>query len=200
MSYCKIGEKATITYYKESNYRETLVITNTPVDVQFERIAGNCWRFFGTGDDKFVSGGSRPDQRYEVFVNGNKPSYINNPSDARPGVRPVMDGNAVFPVGYYYISDYGFQRVNSDTPTPGVLTGGSCRITGNEVNCVITISDSKGNTYKDNALCEKSFTVSCGDECPEGYCKCASTNYPGYCCLPCSEVKSGLLAIARNIL
>lgn len=45
------------------------------------------------------------------------------------------------------------------------------------------------------------YTVTCDDDCPPGQCKCATTNYPGYCCLPCSQVASeiaSITAIARS--
>lgn len=43
------------------------------------------------------------------------------------------------------------------------------------------------------------FTVACGDDCPPGTTKCFSTNYPGYCCLPCNEVKNEIRAIASQV-
>ncbi|MFK0735472.1 MAG: hypothetical protein ACFKPT_20380 [Gloeotrichia echinulata GP01] len=39
------------------------------------------------------------------------------------------------------------------------------------------------------------YSVVCGDECPPGFCKCPTTNYPGYCCLPCAQVAAELAAI-----
>lgn len=36
-----------------------------------------------------------------------------------------------------------------------------------------------------------SFEVICGD-CPEGYMRCESSGYPGYCCLPCDSIKSSI--------
>ncbi|XHR81463.1 MAG: hypothetical protein ACFKPT_25115 [Gloeotrichia echinulata GP01] len=41
-----------------------------------------------------------------------------------------------------------------------------------------------------------SYNVVCGDGCPPGTCKCASTNYPGYCCLPCAQIAGEIAAIS----
>ncbi|MCM0593453.1 MAG: hypothetical protein KA716_25955 [Gloeotrichia echinulata DEX184] len=40
------------------------------------------------------------------------------------------------------------------------------------------------------------YNVVCGDGCPPGTCKCPSPNYPGYCCLPCSQIAGEIAAIA----
>ncbi|MEH2066983.1 MAG: hypothetical protein V7K47_02225 [Nostoc sp.] len=43
------------------------------------------------------------------------------------------------------------------------------------------------------------YTVSCDDECPEGYHKCKHNQYPGYCCVPCKEVGNRLKNIASKV-
>ncbi|MBW4571600.1 MAG: hypothetical protein KME31_27360 [Tolypothrix carrinoi HA7290-LM1] len=36
------------------------------------------------------------------------------------------------------------------------------------------------------------YEIVCGNRCPEGYIKCACDAYPGYCCIPCSEIRGGI--------
>lgn len=31
-----------------------------------------------------------------------------------------------------------------------------------------------------------------GDDCPDGHLKCMCNTYPGYCCIPCSQIKQAL--------
>jgi hypothetical protein len=65
--------------------------------------------------------------------------------------------------------------------------------------CKITITDSKNQTYSDIGDCPITFNVTCGEECPPGTTKCRSTNYPGYCCLPCEPTKQSIIGI-KNIV
>ncbi len=43
------------------------------------------------------------------------------------------------------------------------------------------------------------YHVTCEDDCPPGTTKCFSTNYPGYCCSPCNEVKNEIRAITNQV-
>lgn len=61
-------------------------------------------------------------------------------------------------------------------------------------NCRILINDSETVLYNKVFNECPTYEVACNDECPEGYCKCASTNYPGYCCIPSNKIKAQLIA------
>ena len=67
--------------------------------------------------------------------------------------------------------------------------------------CVLKVNNSANvNLFTIKGKCPVNFTVACID-CPDGQCKCVSTNYPGYCCLPCSQVAleiASITAIARS--
>lgn len=55
-------------------------------------------------------------------------------------------------------------------------------------SCGISVRDTTGEIYnKQFGICP-TYEVVCGDECPPGYLKCKTTSYPGYCCIPCSDV------------
>lgn len=83
----------------------------------------------------------------------------------------------------YLIPEFNFNAVASH-PTAGFQPGSgilSVRL------CKITITDSTGATFEKEGQCPLTYTVACGDECPEGYCKCKSLKYPGYCCCKCGK-------------
>lgn len=65
--------------------------------------------------------------------------------------------------------------------------------------CKITISHMGTTLFTDKGNCPVKFEVICGEQCPEGYLKCASTNYPGYCCLPCEPIKAEIKAIKSHV-
>lgn len=43
-----------------------------------------------------------------------------------------------------------------------------------------------------------SFNVACRD-CPPGFCKCESSEYPGYCCIDCKELAGQVNAITQMV-
>lgn len=53
--------------------------------------------------------------------------------------------------------------------------------------------------FKATGKCPVAYTVSCEGECPPDTVKCLSTNFPGYCCIPCSEIKNEIKAIASQV-
>lgn len=58
-----------------------------------------------------------------------------------------------------------------------------------EAVCGFRVRDNQGRIVfeKLQTQCPEYVRVSCGDECPEGYCKCPTLKYPGYCCCKCSK-------------
>ncbi|MCC5625111.1 hypothetical protein LC574_29075, partial [Nostoc sp. CHAB 5715] len=57
-----------------------------------------------------------------------------------------------------------------------------------------------GNNFIDEIECPSGdFKVSCGDECPEGFCKCPIPEYPGYCCLDCASIAASIRAITNGL-
>lgn len=191
MTYCKDKNQATVSYYKPNNDLKNVVFDHVPITVKTYQNVSSCWRFYGTGDDKYVSNNNGEDRDYEAFATGRTPSYKPTPNGR--GVNLYMDNELLFGTGYYYRSNYGVERAISYQPTPGRITGGSCEGSGNQ--CLIEVTDSLGKKFTDAILCPNGkFTVACEGECPEGFIKCGTSNYPGYYCLPCSEIKAELIA------
>lgn len=67
--------------------------------------------------------------------------------------------------------------------------------------CTLTISHEGQVLFTKSGDCPIDYSVSCDGGCPDGYVKCDSSNYPGYCCIPCSEIKGSigsLISLVRS--
>lgn len=115
---------------------------------------------------------------------------------------PNYEGIALWDCG-----DFDFDR-NTD----GSLTGPGCDITtiktdnsrkcptpltGNR--CSIEVKRNGIIIFQDQGECPVSFEVICGEGCPSSTLKCPKSGYPGFCCVPCSEIKSGIRAITNHV-
>ncbi|ARV59147.1 hypothetical protein BZZ01_11295 [Nostocales cyanobacterium HT-58-2] len=69
------------------------------------------------------------------------------------------------------------------------------------LGCEITITSSQSGQklLVDSGTCPVHFHVSCNDDCPSGYIRCETSQYPGYCCIPCNEIKSNIVAATNAI-
>jgi hypothetical protein len=180
--YCATNsKKAKVSYINEAGAKETFV-NDAPIDVSIKTISyvTNCWRFFGIGDD----GAS-----YELFASGQVPSYTLNTGLNSRGYIPTMDGHLLASQDYYYVSGYGYAAANSSEATPGYHTSGSCNNTS--IRCQIIITNASNNiVFTDYVKCPGDFSVTCDDNCPEGYCRIECPHYPGYCCLNENTINS----------
>lgn len=67
---------------------------------------------------------------------------------------------------------------------------------------IITIKDINGNILYQKSGKVENLQVGCDEGCPDGYIKCEASVYPGYCCISCSEIKTGIAsatAMVRSI-
>ncbi|WNN91555.1 hypothetical protein P0S91_10975 [Gloeocapsopsis dulcis] len=67
-----------------------------------------------------------------------------------------------------------------------------------ETSYELIITDSTGRKYKARGKEEPTYSVDCG-ECPPGTIRCSSDTPPGYCCLPCKEVRTRINSLAARI-
>lgn len=65
--------------------------------------------------------------------------------------------------------------------------------------CTIELYYQNKRIFYDEGDCPLAYEVTCKQECPPGTTKCYSTNYPGYCCLPCEPTKQSIIGI-KNIV
>ncbi|MEH1907444.1 hypothetical protein [Nostoc sp.] len=63
----------------------------------------------------------------------------------------------------------------------------------------LKIEDNSGGARNVEVPNCNSFKVSCNDDCPEGFCKCHSDSYPGYCCNDCSSTSASLQNISNQL-
>lgn len=70
---------------------------------------------------------------------------------------------------------------------------------GNTDKCTIQIIDSVGRIFSKIGECPIEYTVSCDDDCPEGFCKCEIAEYPGYCCLDCNSIARSIRDITNDL-
>lgn len=65
--------------------------------------------------------------------------------------------------------------------------------------CTLKVLHNNQVIFTDQGACSPSFNVVCGEECPPNHLKCSSPGYPGYCCIPCSEVAGELRSIKNQV-
>lgn len=64
--------------------------------------------------------------------------------------------------------------------------------------CELQVINNGQIIHIDQGICPCTFSVSCGD-CPEGTMRCECAGYPGFCCIPCNELKSGIRSITNYV-
>lgn len=137
---------------------------------------------------------------------------------------PCGGKNAVRGATIYYF-DYRLQQVRTTGANPRTVVPASDSYPYNDtwtlydwggvaIKPVDGVSNNCGNpkpicTFKvlkngnpifiDKGDCPISFSVVCDDECPPNHLKCSSPGYPGYCCIPCSEIAGELRSITGQV-
>ncbi len=189
MSYCQNAKKATVNY-SFNNINKTIIIEAPPIDITTsgrKENSSKCWRFSGQGryNDFF----------YDFFACGINPSWHDNGDF----LQPYIDGG--FPFGSIFGVRYGSGSVTAvadDTDRKNSIRLGDCSACNTNV-CTIVISKNGNTIFTDKGECPCSFNVACDDKCPDGYAKCISDNYPGYCCLPCSSTSSRIDSLTQMV-
>lgn len=66
--------------------------------------------------------------------------------------------------------------------------------------CRIDIYDDKGLAFTEtqDKQCP-TYKVKCDDDCNEGEMKCECSHYPGYCCIPCNQIASGITSATSTL-
>lgn len=64
---------------------------------------------------------------------------------------------------------------------------------------VLKIFDQSGNLIFSDSGENITFNVICNDDCPPNHIKCNCPQYPGFCCIPCSEIKNGITAATAAV-
>jgi hypothetical protein len=190
MAYCQ-NKALAIINIKHGEFRERIASNQPPVEISLAQDASyTVIHLVGTVEN----GGRQPNYRTSVnYPNGKGTeeyavSFVNCTVAIGCGADSPIDGRTFYQA-----------RITRNGVYEGVyvpLTGWyDCLIENVEFVklCTFVVTDLRGQLY--SRLFEggcPEYTVQCNDECPEGYLKCPTTNYPGYCCIPCSEIRAEL--------
>lgn len=171
MNFCNVGEDATVTYLNPDG-QKTVFKAKGVIAVDTISNSPGTYRFYGFGDDNVF---------YQFVATGINPGYSLNSGFNSRGYTPTMNGQFIQSQTYYYVSGFGIEELIK--PIEG---------------CKIKIVS--GNTFTDTIQCpDGKYSVACGGECPEGFCKCPIPEYPGYCCLDCAATAASIRSITNDL-
>lgn len=213
-THCKTGDKNSIVSYRFNNQTEKVVkIKNAPIDVTTKTV----------GDSNDFSGGQCPDLYYVYYR-----AIANDGTVGQEQATTVLGAitkiqvdilparfdsfstswnlwvtcaggsnyeNGIAKIFIIY-TVYGRGEFLRIEPVPPNLD--NCG-NNDSKKCEISVSYQNNLIFKDTGKCPVTYEVVCDSDCPTGTVKCKSTNYPGYCCLPCSEIKNQIKAIASQV-
>jgi hypothetical protein len=189
-TYCQEGDSAVVTILSNGNV-ETFNVTNAPICVEIENNSNNkkCWHFWGT------SGGT---VTFEHFACGESAYYQPDASLSNNGAWLVVDGVIQNGTGYFYWTGGSYarylQQVTTEQPKGGSKSGSCSTCLNIESQWIVTIKDKDSRQlYQKTFTSNPSVKVSCNG-CPPNHIKCECSSYPGYCCISCAEIKSGIAA------
>ncbi len=192
MTYCSGQTKAIVILKFKNGTEERILSSKPPVSIQKSSGVGGIKTIYLRGFA--YAGGSQCRE-----LPGYEERHGTLPANVTPTLRTGSGGTCGGGSSIQYIvNEIGF-----NSGTEWARGSVSIRQEYDAGNCNIKITDQSGTIYEKSIsqACPE-HEVSCGDECPEGYIKCECFGYPGYCCIPCSEIKSeikGLTSIVRGI-
>lgn len=191
MSYCKLGEKARVTYNFKNQPSVTYETDTSPIEVTTASASKNNTSNYNP-------------EGYQITFNSPQGAYGTITATVIDYKIAYVDMGAYHPYTGYYIN---IIRCGSTTFPPDTQGLPGTKMTNLDMNidttvkcpvsaepssqvCNIKISNNGTVLFQADGDCPVSFTVACGDECPEGYCKIDCETYPGYCCLNEAKIKS----------
>ncbi|MGL5925485.1 hypothetical protein [Chroococcidiopsis sp.] len=200
MTYCKPSEPATITYSFAGNKKQ-FVTDKTPIDIAtYEKRINTSPNFKAEGYTiNFYSPNNR--RTLENIVRDHiityYPAYVTESGFSVP---------ASYSISWIDCGAFDFIR-NTNGTLGGVEIDPNTLIYKPEIKCPgpplgnkcsIEVKHKGIIIFQDQGNCPVSFSIQCGD-CPEGTIKCNAPGYPGYCCLPCTEIAGEIKAIASQV-
>lgn len=220
MGYCKTGEKAIVSFKFADKQEDKFTTDKTPIDIKETHdgvtfSGGQCPCMVYKVTATAVQSDTEP---FEV-ENSIWGAIINTRVTRKPESEIFQNGDpnecfGVFGVLCRGVAN-GYEGCQDEYVWRAVWSSLNCKLDidfinikvvpkypeSNKDNCGSLQGNCKIDIYSQgNLLLSRSgkspcnVTVSCGDDCPPGYCKCTTTNYPGYCCIPCKEIKAQLIA------
>lgn len=197
--HCKIGDSKATVNYSFDKEKKTVVIKNAPIEViAIENLAPKSNNCLSNEQGWYIilywqGGGNVYGQRMigdgEVLKMSDEPAntiYTNGGScgDNNNGIQRFKNG-------IYEGCDQGFAN------SPKVINTKFFYCSSD--SCQLKINHEGNLIFQETGKCPISYSVTCGEECPPGTTKCLSTNYPGYCCLPCEPTKQSIIGIKNMV-
>lgn len=190
-NYCQGYTKATVNITFPE--KEKIILKSTPILVDvvltnqgiYQDYIHNMNQKIDKTFDRAITNVILKDSNNKYIFSGEYP-----PSDPRVNRTcplPSIQGNKI-----YLDFDPGAYADNSGSCVYTIFFGG----------WTLTATNAIGQQIKRNYNQKPIFNVACGDNCPDGYLRCDCNEYPGYCCIPCSEIKGEIAnakALLRNI-
>jgi len=141
----------------------------------------------------------------------NKSRISNSPTNHEYKGEPLLIGSGSVVKGTI-IEDGKGNQINNQAETRGTLewrwdtekfelkvNQNRTPITVETKNNQVIIKDRNSAVIYRQVLNNPKTKVICGNNCPQGFLKCCSDNYPGYCCIPCNEIKGDFQQM-RNLI
>ena len=218
-TYCKSGDKNSIISYKFDGQPKKIVkINNAPIEVVVTEIE-QPGTFTGLQCPitylvkyRSISNNGSTGAVQEIGVTGpitsintgHLPSGFSSPFESewqirlacQSGGNSYANGVAIIRVIY---TVYGYGELISIDPVPPYLD--NCGdMPRDKKRCKFSVNTTDGGSLiNEEGNCPVNHNVVCDSDCPPDTVKCSSNVYPGYCCIPCNEIKSEIRAIASQV-
>ncbi|MEH2456537.1 hypothetical protein [Nostoc sp.] len=183
MSYCNLGDKATITYQFAKEQPITYESNISPIDITTDKASPSTT-------------GNYNSQGYQITFNSPQGAYAQIQFTVIDYQLYTIGGNNF--IRWIPCGSVSFPK-NPDGSLAGGATITSPLVIDTSVHCpTVAIDDNKCEIkvlnsgkilFSAQGNCPVTFNVACGDECPNGYCKIDCETYPGYCCISEAEIQ-----------
>ncbi|BAT56381.1 hypothetical protein NOS3756_53860 [Nostoc sp. NIES-3756] len=195
--YCQVGDKPKVIFRKNGDIQDNtyyspsspINVTVTPLDNPNLNGETYAWNFSTNLNPRttleqlpFRAIGKLTDFRVTGVISTdtvNGQQVANYGAEFRDGNGNLITGSAV---GYL-----------GDTPKLAKILLPNTNKPPEQI-CKLEVKDTSQNIlFSASGKCPINYQVACGN-CPDGYIECKTDSYPGYCCIPCSELRNGIAA------
>ena len=190
MDYCRIGEKAEVIYSFKGGKSTTYESSNSPIEVTTGTTSQNTSLNYNPEGYQITF--NSPQAQYgtlTLIVVDYQITFLNRgvfDSDTGYYIKVIPCGETSFPP-----DNNGIPGTKMSNQNVTINSAIKCPVASeNHQLCNIKILNNGSVIFQAQGDCPVSFTVACGDECPDGYCKIECETYPGYCCINEAEIKS----------
>ncbi|MEH2302865.1 MAG: hypothetical protein V7K88_28785 [Nostoc sp.] len=184
MGYCNPGDKVKITYQFKNSQSTTYESNVSPIDVTTGKVNPSGTANYNSEGYRITFNSPQGAYGqiqitvvdYQLYTDGGN-NYI----------RAILCGQTSFSKN----PDGSFADGANITSPVVIDNTVHCPVVSTpDDKCEITILSNGQTLFQAQGDCPVNFTVACGDECPNGYCKIDCETYPGYCCINEAEIKS----------